>query len=79
MTPPQKEITSFYAALGRSQQEVFPIAFKANDGLATGIVSGSIPGFGSSGEKDEIVVVKQEDPDKALHCDSGNRAHEHSR
>ena len=46
------------AALGKSQQEVFPIAFEANDGLATGVASGSIPGFCSSGEGDEVKVVR---------------------
>lgn len=57
-TPTQKEISSFYAALGKSQKEVFPLVFKANEGLAIGIVSGSVPGFCSRGENEKIKVVK---------------------
>jgi hypothetical protein len=56
--PPQEEISAFYAALGKSQQEVFPVGFKANEGLATGITSGSIPGFCSIGAGPEIKVTK---------------------
>jgi hypothetical protein len=58
LTPPQEDISSFYAALGKSQQKVFPIRFKANEDLATGVMSGSIPGFCSRGEKDKIKVLK---------------------
>ena len=58
LTPSQVEISAFYTTLGKSQQEVFPIIFKAKEGLATGITSGSIPGFCSSGDNDEIKMVK---------------------
>jgi hypothetical protein len=58
LTPPQDEISSFYSVLSKSQQDVFPIAFKANEGLAKGITTGSIPGFCSSGNGDEINVTK---------------------
>lgn len=58
LTPAEEEISSFYTALGKNHQDVFPIAFEANEGLATGITSGSIPGFCSSGESDEIKVTK---------------------
>jgi len=57
-TPPRDEIASFYAAVGKSRQEVFPIAFEADDGLAAGITSGAIAGFCSRGEGGTIKVVR---------------------
>ncbi len=35
----------FYAALGRSAEAVFPIAFAADAGLATGLTDGEVRGF----------------------------------
>jgi len=58
LTPPRETISSFYAALGKSRQDVFPIAFSADEGLALGITAGSIPGFCSKGDNDDIKVVK---------------------
>ena len=58
MTPPQEIITSFYLALAKSVQDVFPITFRANEGLATGITTGLIPGFCSRGTSDEVNIVK---------------------
>ncbi len=34
-----------YAELGRDRSAIFPIQFQAYDGLATGHISGEIPGF----------------------------------
>jgi len=45
----------FYDALGADPQKIFPIRFKADPGLATGIVSGTIPGFCCC-PKDEVEV-----------------------
>ncbi|BBO86152.1 hypothetical protein DSCO28_67180 [Desulfosarcina ovata subsp. sediminis] len=58
LEPPKEEISSFYAALGKDKQDVFPIAFEANDGLAKGITDGSVPGFCSSGNGDKIEITK---------------------
>jgi hypothetical protein len=41
----QAQREAFYAALGSSTDAVFPIAFSAEPGLASGVVSGSIGGF----------------------------------
>jgi hypothetical protein len=57
MTPSPETISDIYAALGKSPQEVFPIAFKVDQGLAAGITSGSIPGFCSYGKDDKIEVL----------------------
>src|SRR5438876_535495 len=38
-------IREFYSALGKSPTDVFPIQFKAESGLASGIVSGTVDGF----------------------------------
>jgi hypothetical protein len=37
---------------------VFPIRFRAVDGLAKGIVEGTIPGFCRKGKNNEIIVEK---------------------
>jgi hypothetical protein len=36
---------TFYAELGRDPKSIFPIDFRAVEGLAIGHVSGTIPGF----------------------------------
>ena len=56
LSPPEDEVSGLYAALGKTQQEVFPVSFAANEGLAKGVVSGSVPGFCSSGDGDEVKV-----------------------
>ena len=56
--PSPEEVSSFYSALDKTQQDVFPIAFEANEGLATGITSGSILGFCSRDENGEVKVTK---------------------
>ena len=58
MTPPREQIAELYAALGKTEAEVFPLTFAAEEGLATGIVSGSVPGFCSIGEGNEVRIHK---------------------
>ena len=58
LTPPPWEISSFYAVLGKSKQEVFPIAFETIEGLAKGIVSGSVPGFCSISDSEGIRITR---------------------
>ncbi len=54
---PPKEVSRFYAAIGRSQPGVFPIAFAARADLTIGIASGSVPGFCSVSAKGKIEVA----------------------
>jgi hypothetical protein len=42
---PIEERREFYAALQRAPDEVFPLSFSAEPGLATGIVTGRVEGF----------------------------------
>jgi hypothetical protein len=56
--PSQEDIRGVYETLGKSVEQVFPIQFKAEDGLAKGIVSGTILGFYKTGKNDEVIVVK---------------------
>jgi hypothetical protein len=58
LTPPQEVVSDFYSALDRRQEDVFPILFRVEEGLATGITAGSIPGFCSIGKDGEIKVVR---------------------
>jgi hypothetical protein len=58
LMPSPEEVASLYSALDKTQRDVFPIAFMTNESLATGITSGSIPGFCSRGENDEVKVTK---------------------
>jgi hypothetical protein len=58
MSPPKNAISELYAALGKTGEEVFPLTFNAETGLATGIVSGSVLGFCSKGRGDEVKVEK---------------------
>jgi len=41
----------FYAALGRSADAVFPVAFSVDPGLATGVTSGIVEGFRKNDER----------------------------
>ena len=38
-------VQSFYAAVGKTPQDVFPLRFAADSGLAAGIISGKLDGF----------------------------------
>ena len=58
MTPLREQIAELYATLGKTEAEVFPLTFAAEEGLATGIVSGSVPGFCSTGKGNEVKVHK---------------------
>ena len=58
LTPSKGDISGLYASLGKTDAEVFPLTFTAEEGLATGIVSGSMPGFCSSGKGREIKIQK---------------------
>jgi len=58
MTPRDDHIAGVYAALGKTAAEVFPVSFAAKEGLATGITSGSIPGFCSRRLGKGVVVTK---------------------
>ncbi|PID55762.1 hypothetical protein CSB45_14605 [candidate division KSB3 bacterium] len=54
LTPTKEMISDFYKELDKSHQDVFPMRFEVIENLSTGISSGSIHGFCSSGENDEI-------------------------
>jgi len=56
--PSRKEINRFYETFGKNAEQVFPIRFRAVDGLAKGIVEGTIPGFCRKGKNNEIIVEK---------------------
>ena len=42
---PEERRKSLYAEMGDDPARIFPIRFRAEEGLATGRVAGSIPGF----------------------------------
>ncbi|MBN2383114.1 hypothetical protein JXQ70_09555 [bacterium] len=58
MSPAQEYLDQFYAELGKSQDQIFPISFSAEEHLATGIVTGQIPGFCSQAKNATIMVKK---------------------
>lgn len=47
----EAERSQFYAALGKSLDNVFPIRFMAESGLTAGVAAGTIPGFCSLAHK----------------------------
>ncbi|HEY8456131.1 MAG TPA: hypothetical protein VIL34_11075 [Actinopolymorphaceae bacterium] len=48
---PAGDCQRFYAALGRSADAVFPVAFSVDPGLATGVTSGIVEGFRKNDER----------------------------
>ena len=46
---------SFYSAIGKSPKDIFPIAFKAEEGLVEGNYTGNIPGM--CYEKDRQLII----------------------
>lgn len=58
MTPPKELMTELYASLGKAEAQIFPLAFSADESLAAGIVSGSVPGFCSSDMASQVTVHK---------------------
>jgi hypothetical protein len=58
MSPSKDLIEEMYTSLGKTEAQVFPLTFTAEEGLATGIVSGSVPGFCSRGKGNQIAVHK---------------------
>jgi hypothetical protein len=56
--PSQKDMNGLYEKLGKNANQVFPIQFKAQDGIATGIVKGIIPGFCRRDKNNEVIVEK---------------------
>ena len=56
MDPPKNEISEFYTALGKTGADIFPLTFNVETWLAIGVVSGSVPGFCSTGRGDEVRV-----------------------
>lgn len=52
------EIQDFYKLIGKTPEEIFPIEFKAVEGLAIGVTSGKINGFLAIGENMDIIVTK---------------------
>jgi hypothetical protein len=56
--PSQKDINGIYEKLSKNANQVFPIKFKAQDGIATGIVKGIIPGFCRCDKNSNIIVEK---------------------
>lgn len=45
LEPTAAELQAFYQRIGRPPEQVFPIRFNAEAGLATGAVSGVVEGF----------------------------------
>ncbi len=41
---PESERHELYAALGKTPEQVFPVRFRADSGLTTGVADGEIPG-----------------------------------
>lgn len=58
MAPPRALMAELYASLGKTEDQVFPLAFTADETLAAGIVSGSVPGFCSRDMGGQITVHK---------------------
>ena len=58
MTPPKELMADMYASLGKAEPQVFPLAFTAEEGLASGIVSGTVHGFCSRGKGNQVTVHK---------------------
>lgn len=58
MDPPKEMLADLYASLGKTGAAVFPLTFAAQAGLATGIVTGSVPGFCSRSREGEVKVTR---------------------
>jgi hypothetical protein len=56
--PSQKDINGIYEKLSKNANQVFPIQFEAQDGIATGIVNGMIPGFCRRDKNDNVISEK---------------------
>ena len=56
--PSRRDIDGFYGKLGKNANQVFPIHFRAEDGIAKGIVKGTIPGFCRRDKNNEMKVEK---------------------
>jgi len=54
---PAGQLARFYAELGRTQQQIFPIQFTADAGLAAGLATGTIAGFYSIQSHDGLPQV----------------------
>lgn len=52
------DIDKFYKMVGKSAEEIFPIEFKAIEGLSIGVTSGKINGFLTIGENRNIMITK---------------------
>lgn len=52
------EIDRFYKLMDKTQDQIFPIEFKAKDGLSNGVTSGKINGFLTIGENKNIMITK---------------------
>lgn len=58
VTPPKELMIEIYTSLGKIETQVFPLTFIAEEGLASGIVSGAVPGFCSRGKGNQVAVHK---------------------
>jgi hypothetical protein len=58
MTPPKELMADMYTSLGKTESQVFPLAFTAEEGLALGTVSGTVYGFCSRGKGNQVAVYK---------------------
>jgi|GEM_PF-1284896 hypothetical protein len=56
--PSKKDINGLYEQLSKNANQVFPIQFEAEGGIATGIVKGVIPGLCRRGKNNEVIVDK---------------------
>jgi hypothetical protein len=52
------QIDSFYELLNNEPDKIFPIDFKAIDGLSIGVTSGKINGFLTKGKDNEVIITK---------------------
>lgn len=50
------QLIQIYSLFGKTPEEIFPITFEAEPGLAKGVTSGSISGFCCRQGKDRIIV-----------------------
>ena len=59
MFPKEKSnIDQFYKLMGKSTDQIFPIIFKAETGLSSGVTSGKINGFLTKGENNSVLITK---------------------
>ncbi len=56
--PPKEVILNFYTTLNKSKEDIFPITFKAKEGVCKGVLLGKILGFYSQDKNGKIKIDK---------------------